>query len=240
MGGLLVALAAVGIFAGYLSATAGHARPTVVATTDLGPGHRLTAADLAVVRLELPGSVAERTYVSPSQLVGAVVLGPVGRGELLQSSDVLAGDAPGGPGREISFAIDAARAVDGRLRPGEPVDVLATFGTGADATTTVVATAVRIARRSDPGGGLAGPGTQVVTLTMPDEATTIAVANAVDTATVTLVRSAGREAGGTAGGTGPTGAEPSAPPSAPRDAPVAVPGPEPAPDPDAPGPAPGP
>ncbi|MEO6121310.1 MAG: SAF domain-containing protein, partial [Acidimicrobiales bacterium] len=86
VGGLLVALSAVGIFAGYLSATADDTRLYAVATSDLAIGHRITGADLTQVRLELPPALQRLAYTRPRALEGAVVLGPVGRGELLQSS----------------------------------------------------------------------------------------------------------------------------------------------------------
>jgi flagella basal body P-ring formation protein FlgA len=88
VGGLLVALSAVGIFAGYLGATGDDRRPYVVATSDLAVGHRITAADLAVVRIDLPPALHRVAHDRPGPLVGAVVLGPVGRGELLQNSDI--------------------------------------------------------------------------------------------------------------------------------------------------------
>ncbi|MGH9154322.1 MAG: SAF domain-containing protein, partial [Acidimicrobiales bacterium] len=167
VGGFLVSLSAVGIFAGYRQATADDTRTYVVASSDLAVGHRIAAGDLDVVRLELPLPLRRLAYRDPGALEGATVLGPVGRGELLQSSDILVGDGPVGGGREISFAVEAARAVDGQLRTGELIDVLATFGSGADAYTVVVARRARIADRSDPVGGLTGTGEQVVTLSLP-------------------------------------------------------------------------
>lgn len=190
VGGFLVALSAVGIFASYLGATADDARVYVVADAELSVGHRVAAEDLAVVRLDLPPSLRRLAYARPGDLVGAVVLGPVGRGELVQSSDVLIGSTPAEVGHEISFAIEAARAVDGQLRTGELIDVLATYGSGADAFTTVVARGARIANRSAPTGGLTGTGEQVVTLSVASAATTLSVAHAVNTGTLTLVRSA--------------------------------------------------
>lgn len=198
VGGFLVALSAVGIFASYLGATADDAQVYVVADAELSVGHRIAVEDLALVRLDLPPSLRRLAYARRSDLVGAVVLGPVGRGELVQSSDVLIGTTPAEVGHEISFAIEAARAVDGQLRTGELIDVIATYGSGADAFTMVVARGARIANRSAPTGGLTGTGEQVVTLSVASAATTLSVAHAVNTGTLTLVRSA------TAADAGPT------------------------------------
>ncbi len=188
VGGLLVALSAVGIFAGYLGATADESRLYAVARSDLALGHRITAGDLDRARLELPPSVHQLAFARPDALVGGVVLGPVGRGELLQRSDVLVGGEVSAAGREISFPIEAARAVDGQLRTGELIDVLATYGSGADAFTAVIARGARIAGRSDPTGGLAGTGEQVVTLSVADTTTTLAIAHAANAGTLSLVR----------------------------------------------------
>lgn len=223
VGGLLVALSAVGIFAGYLGATGDDRRPYVVATSDLAVGHRITAADLAVVRIDLPPALHRLAHDRPGPLVGAVVLGPVGRGELLQNSDVLVGEGTAGDGREISFPIDAARAVDGSLRTGEQIDVLATYGTGTDAYTVVIARGARIANRSDPAGRLPGSGEQVVTLSVPDAATTLAVAHAVNAGVLTLVRTAAPPGDGVeVAGYRPPGADPASAPSVPAVLPAPV------------------
>lgn len=188
VGGFLVALAAVGIFAGYTTATADTREPWLVARQDLPLGHRITRADLATLPIDLPGLLRSRSYRDAGQLVGSVVIGPVAKGELIQSSDVLAGTGAAGPERQISFPVESARAVDGRLRKGEFVDVLATYGTGAEGYTVVVVRSARVADRHESRSSLADSGDEVVTLAVPTTGDTLAVAHAVDAGTVTLVR----------------------------------------------------
>ena len=190
VGGFLVALAAVGIFAGYTNATADTRVRYLVAGDDLPLGHRLTPGDVVAVAMDLPAAVRARSYRSASQLAGSVVIGPVGKGELVQSSDVLAA-ADGAGDRQISFPVESARAVNGQLRRGELVDVLATYGTGADAYTVVVVAGARVADRRPSSGSLSDGGDEVVTLAVPAAADTLAVAHAVDAGAVTLVRAAG-------------------------------------------------
>ncbi|MGH9283827.1 MAG: SAF domain-containing protein, partial [Acidimicrobiales bacterium] len=115
VGGFLVALAAVGVFAGYTSATSDTREPFIVARRDLPLGHRITRADLGTLPMDLPGLLRARSYRDPAQLLGSVVIGPVSEGELIQSSAVLSGDQGAGA-RHISFPIESARAVDGGLR----------------------------------------------------------------------------------------------------------------------------
>lgn len=200
VGGFLVALAAVGIFAGYTTATSDDREPFLVARRDLPLGHRITRADLGTLPMDLPGLLRARSYRDPTQLVGSVVIGPVSKGELIQSSDVLAGDAgaTGAADRHISFPIESARAVDGSLRRGEFVDVLATYGTGADGYTVVVVRGARLADRHESEGTLADSGDEVITLALASDADTVAVAHAVNAGVVTLVRAGGPPAGATA------------------------------------------
>lgn len=190
VGGFLVALAAVGIFAAYSGATGDDRQRYLVAGRDLPLGHRLERADLAFSPMELPPALRARTYREPAGIVGAVVIGPLARGELIQASDVLI--RPGGsPEREISFPIESARAVDGQLKPGEFVDVLASYGSGTDGYTVAVMRGARVVDRSEPRTNLGDGADEVITLAIPNRSDALAVAHAVNAGSVTLVRVAG-------------------------------------------------
>ena len=192
-GGFLVALAAVGIFAGYTNATAGPDVRYLVARRDLPLGHAVTPADLEAVAMDLPAGLASRSYRSAPQLAGAVVIGPVGKGELVQSSDVLTGGDGSGQ-RQVSFSVESARAVNGQLQRGELVDVVATYGGGGDAYTVVVVAGARVADRTKSQDSLSDRGDEVITLALPASADALAVAHAVNAGEVTLVRTAGAPA----------------------------------------------
>ncbi len=193
VGAFLVTLAAVGIFAAYTRATDEPQTLYIVARHNLNLGDRLAAGDLALAPMHLPTPLSARrafTRASAPSLVGAVVVAPVASGELIQASSVV--EAVGtAVDREISFAIDPARAVAGRLVPGEVVDLLATYGTGTDATTVVVVRAARLVSRSDSSGSLGARASEVVILALPSSADALAVAHAVDSGQITLVRATG-------------------------------------------------
>ncbi len=53
VGGFLVALAAIGVFAAYTSATAEPVTEYVVAARDLTPGEQLTSGDVELVAIDL-------------------------------------------------------------------------------------------------------------------------------------------------------------------------------------------
>lgn len=189
VGGFLVALAGVGVFAGYTNATADTRVNYLVARADLTIGQRINRSSLGYLPMDLPGLVRNRSFRDPGALIGAVVVGPVSKGELIQTSDVLIRQrAP--VGREVSFSIESARAVDGQLQRGEMVDVLVTYGTGNEAYTVTVAEGVRVVNRSRPRGTLGDGRDEVITVAVPSSAQTLALAHAVSAGAVTLVRTA--------------------------------------------------
>ncbi|MGH9063545.1 MAG: RcpC/CpaB family pilus assembly protein [Acidimicrobiales bacterium] len=193
VGGLLVALAAVGTFAAYTNATRSHSLSYVVTRQALPVGHRITATDLGLAPMDLPSSIASHlAFRTPTRLIGAVVVGPMAAGELVQASDVVAGP-PAPKEREMSFALPASAAVGGTLVPGDRVDVLATFGTGAEARTVAVVRAVPVVSRVDGSGGIAAGSnsSEVITLALSTSAQTLALAHALAAGEVILVRSTG-------------------------------------------------
>lgn len=197
VGGFLVAVAVVGTFATVRSAGEGRRQSYVVARADLPLGTRITADHLAVARLDLPPFLHRRAFRSPEAVVGGVVVGPVARGELVQASDVLrqgAGESP--LGHEVSFSVESARALDGGLRQGEPVDVLVTYGSGDSASTVVVVGAARVARVRAASGVLSDGRSVVVTLVVRNGEEALAVAHAAQAGEVTLVRTNGRHRDG--------------------------------------------
>ena len=190
-GGFLVALSAVGVFAASSHARADRRQPYVVARHALRIGARLTPADLGTAPMQLPGALgAGRAYHRPSQLVGAVVVSPIGSGELVQASAVV---ARGGSAsrRQIALPLDAARAVDGRLVPGDLVDVAATLGTGAEATTTYVVRGATVIVAGTASGSLGDRNHQVVTLAVDRAEDALALAHAIAAGQVSLIRTTG-------------------------------------------------
>jgi hypothetical protein len=87
--------------------------------------------------------------------------------------------------------VDADRAVDGRLQVGERVDVLATFGTGADATTEVVVRGAQVLAGSREEGGI-GARRITLTLALDDDDDVVALTHAVRAGEVTIARTTGR------------------------------------------------
>ncbi|HEX3620871.1 MAG TPA: SAF domain-containing protein [Acidimicrobiales bacterium] len=189
VGGLLVAAAAVGLFAAASRGTAGPAHAYVVARHELAAGARLQASDLTVAPMELTPELRARAFESTQPLVGATLVAPLGAGELVQVSAVVArvGDAAS---RELSFTLERGRVGAG-IKLGERADLLATYGTGNDAFTQVVvrqALLVGIDRPRTTAGD-SGPATVTVSVDDPNDA--LALAHAIQLGKITLVRATG-------------------------------------------------
>lgn len=196
VGGFLVAFAVVAIFAAYQRAAAGPEVRLVVASNDLEIGERIERGDLALVPVQISGSTTtSRTFTDPSRLVGATVVGPVARGELVQASDVVRREG-GADTAEVSLAVPASKAVGGSLVRGELVDVLATYGSGVDAYTLTVVRGARVVRADAAGGPLGDGGSLVVTLSVRGHEEARAVSHSAAAADVSIVRSGGDQAAG--------------------------------------------
>jgi Flp pilus assembly protein CpaB len=187
VGGLVVALAMLVAFAVAGGSDRGPTGRVVVARHDVRLGSRLSADDLRVETIDLPGGVAPGTYSSTDELTGAVALAPLAAGDIVERTAVSTSTS-GRSGAQLSFPVDRERALDGQLEVGEPLDVLATFGTGDSARTEVVAHGVRLVDLDDSHQGLEGSGKVVVTIDLRDPDLVVPVTRATNVAMITLVR----------------------------------------------------
>lgn len=185
VGGLLVAVAAIGTWAVATGDRATDEPRYVVAARPVAAGVELTEADLTATNVALPPSLRSSAFSDSSDLVGAVTRGPLGTGELVQSASVTTGAVDAGS-LELSFAVDPAWAVGGALAIGDRIDVHAT---DADGATERVLADVPIIRLTDPdAGGLGANGIQTVTVAGSDPAAVAAAVAAIREADVTVVR----------------------------------------------------
>jgi hypothetical protein len=185
VGGLLVAVAVVATFAlaSHHGEADGH---VVVARHAIGIGDRLTAADVRIAHVDLPPELAAHLFRDGADVEGLRARTALAAGDVVQRSAL---SAPGAEAdAEVSFPLDAARALNGLLEPGELVTVLATYGTGEAARTLVVARSVRLVDIATPESAITSAGKVVVTLAVPDPDELLATAHAGTVATMTLVR----------------------------------------------------
>lgn len=189
VGGLLVALAALGTFVAHRAATAAPTTAFVVAAADVAPGERLDPSRLRLEAMALPEGVGAGAFRSPDELDGAVAIAPLRAGELVQASAVLLESAASPPASELSFAVERTRALDGTLNRGERVDVLATYGTGDTAAThVVVADALITDIDNERRDAIGEASTITVILALPSPDDVLEAAHATQVAEITLVR----------------------------------------------------
>lgn len=189
VGGLLVAAAAVGLFAAATRSSGAPTTTYVVARADLSAGTRLQASDLELVAMELAPAVRGRAFDSVQPLVGATLVSPVGAGELVQSSTVVSRKADTAS-RELSFILDRGRVGTG-IKQGERADLLATYGTGNDAFTVVVVRQALLVAIDRPRTTSGDSGPTTVTVAVDDPTDALALAHALQLGKVTLVRATG-------------------------------------------------
>jgi Flp pilus assembly protein CpaB len=202
VGGFLVAVAAVGVFATVSGSADGPSTEYVVAAADLPAGRIITASDLATAPIDLPSAQAAAAYRDPSSLVGTITLAPVLDGELLQASAIGEPVADGVP--TVAMSLPAAAALGGDLRAGDLVDAYVTFGSELDATTHLVVAAARVVAVSSARDDVVAEAGEVqVRLAVEDPDRRIELVNAVNAGTVTLVAVTGGTDGGRNGDTFP-------------------------------------
>lgn len=190
-GGLLVAAAAVGLFGAYARLGAGPRRSFVVARHAMAAGSRVQATDLALSAVDLPPALRARAFARVADLVGTTLVAPLGQGELVQASSVVAA-RPGGAARVVSFPVDRGRL--GALKQGEKVDVLATYGTGADAYTAVVLRQALVTEVDRGRSSLGDTGSSVVSVAVDDPDDELAMAHALQLGKLTVVVATGSPA----------------------------------------------
>jgi Flp pilus assembly protein CpaB len=184
VGGLLVALAGVGTLVAWQQASGTPDRAYAVADRPILPGEPLAPGDVRLVPVDLPAGVSGAAFTDAGDLAGRVALGPIAEGELVQAGQLSGPGAPV-PTAEVSFALARDRAVDGRLRPGDLVDVFVTYDRGTEA----VAEGIQVVTVSDGGATFSSGAELTVTLALTDPATRRVLIQAVRAGEVTLVRS---------------------------------------------------
>ena len=183
VGGLLMAVAAVGVFLAYADATEGPSEPVVIATRAIRVGEELESDDLRVVTADLPGA-STGSFDEVAALVGRVALGPIGAGEIVQAAAVT-DDRARADSHEIALTLPRAQVAVGRLKQGERVDV---FVTRDDRTASVVRGAQVVQIGSTGDGSLTSERELSIVVAVPTADGVAALVHALRTGDVTVVR----------------------------------------------------
>jgi len=200
VGGFLVAVAAVIVFAASLAgASSDRGQGWVVAARPLAGGTVLGPGDLSSATMRLTGDTAGMAFRQATTLEGRALAVGLQPGELIQSPMLVpVNQAPAL--RPVSVAVDPVSLAN--LTPGQPVDVLAIDGTGSDASIAVVVRGATLLAVVSSGTNLVAPGgSGQATIGVETLAEAEAVVQASHAGTVSLV--AAEPSDGV--GPGPTG-----------------------------------
>lgn len=188
LGGVLMALAVVGVFLAYEQAGQAPREEIVVAARAIRVGEVLEADDLRTVDGEVPGDAA--AFDDVEALVGRVLLGPVGEGEILQAGSVT--DGPGTAGvHEVAVTLPRRQIAVGRLKEGERVDIFVTYD---ERTVSVVRGAQVVQIGAEDDGSLTSDREISLVVAVPSGDAVAALVHALRTGDVTVVRSTFAEA----------------------------------------------
>jgi len=191
VGGLLVAVAAVGIFAAVSGAGRGPDTSYVVAARDVAPGSILSADDLELVAMDLPRVQQSRVFTSLSSVDGAVAVGPMSEGELVQAGALADGADAVVP--TFSVSLDEADANAGELQRGDIVQVFATYGSDTAGTTVALSSEARVIGVSTAEETVSESGQIVLRLEVESAEERSAIINATVTGRLAVVRTTGSE-----------------------------------------------
>jgi len=183
----LIAVSGIGLVVAYQSANERPGTKWLVARHPVAAGAAIAADDLGFATLGLIDEVSANSFSSPSDLIGRIALHDLGTSELISSSDV--GERSvrhDSSAREVSIELERARALNGSLRRGDLVDLVAT---GADADTTRVIVDGALVTDVDTGtsGGIGGTTSVRITLAIADEASALAIIDANEHDKLTMV-----------------------------------------------------
>jgi Flp pilus assembly protein CpaB len=187
LGAILFALAFVG--GRQVLSGAGATTSVLVATRDLARGDVIHGSDLRLVGADLPPDILATYATSIRDLEGAVATRAIHSGELLSLEWFSGAGDPVGQGRSMTVPVSPDHAVGGDLRPGDVVDVYATFDAGdVRARTSLLVREAEILHIVSSEGVIIGDQGMVgVTLSVsPDEAGRLAFA--IRTSELDLVR----------------------------------------------------
>jgi Flp pilus assembly protein CpaB len=216
IGGLLVTVAAVVTFAASTASNGGPNGRLVVANTPIRVGQTIHESDVRSVPVELPDEVLARSFAAPSAVEGAVAIAPIDADEPINQGAVRRRPEPGDlPRHELTFALPREHALDARLQPGEVIDLVATYGSGADAYTVIVARRVRVLDADTASSGAVGVASNVtLTIGLDTDQEVLETTHALEIAKVNVVRSGAGPAGVGSAVDDPTRSEPRYSPAA--------------------------
>lgn len=186
MGGLLVAVAVLGVFSAHRAATTIDDAQWLVVDRVVPAGREIAAGDLVRVPMRLADTAAGRAVADPDDVVGRLALVTLRPGDLVVRSSFAEVAPRASDARRIGISLRPADAVGGLLSEGDRVDVAA-VGDASTPSEIVARGAIVVRVGGDDGAAVGGDGGTTITLDVVDEAAAMAVVSANAAGGVTLV-----------------------------------------------------
>jgi Flp pilus assembly protein CpaB len=200
VGGFLVAVAAVIVFAASLAAASNPGESWVVAARPLSAGTVLGPGDLTSATMRLSHDAAALAFRQAATVEGRMLAVTLPAGGLIQAP-VLTSSNQAPALRPVNVAVDPVSLAG--LSPGQPVDLLATQGTGSSASVAVVMRGATLMAVAQSSSSLLSPGgSGQVTIGVTTLAEVEAVVQAAHSGTITLVAAARSDGVGPGSGAG--------------------------------------
>lgn len=187
LGGLLVSLAVVAVLVASRVGEDATFQDVVIAQQELAPGTVIEAEHVQQIRMRLADD-ANFVVSNPESIIGSVVLGPVGINEFLQVSNIAKGSPDTLPSglAEVSIEIEPSRA-PAHIASGELVSILATFSSGDESRTVLIADRVVVLSYDNGSRDDFSGGETVLRLGVSDGDTASSIVTAAITGDVSVV-----------------------------------------------------
>ena len=185
LGGLLITVAALGVFLAYRRAEGGPSTRVVVASQEIHVGTVIGEDDVQVILADLPATTSATSFRTAAAVIGHVALGPIAAGEIVQAGSITA-DRSASEATEIALTLPRAQIAVGHLQEGDRVDVFVTYD---DHTESVVRRATVVLIGTGRDRSLTSDRELTVVVTIPSGDAVAALVHALRTGEVTVVRS---------------------------------------------------
>jgi hypothetical protein len=144
-GGVLVTCAMLGVLVAPGGAEEAR-RQYLVTTIDLAPGEQLDPTTLQPLSMDLPPTVARHALTAVSDGDGLTARVAVPAGSVLHADQLRETPTDVTPGPEVTIAVPVRRALGGELAVGDVLDVIATYGSGTEGFSQLIAAGVIVTR----------------------------------------------------------------------------------------------
>lgn len=175
---------------GVLVAPGGADEPDrrhLVAAVDLAPGDTIDPTMVQPVAMGLPPPVARHALTEVGDVADLTARVAVPAGAVLHAGQFRADpiDAAGGP--EVTISVPVRRALGGRLATGDALDVIATYGSGTEGFSAVVAAGAIVTEVAPVDDALGVEPTVTVTVRLGPRDDVLAVVHAAHADALSLV-----------------------------------------------------